>query len=159
MLRVCFVCLGNICRSPTAEGVMRQLLRDADLNDQIKLDSAGTSAYHVGDPPDARSTAAAARRGITLSGASRQVVAEDFDRFDYIIAMDGDNLRALGRLARSRADRERIHLMRDFDPTSPPNAAVPDPYYGGENGFDVVLDICTASCQGLLSHLQDRLAG
>lgn len=154
MLRVCFVCLGNICRSPTAEGVTRRLLDEAGLSDQIEVDSAGTSAYHVGEPPDRRSTAAAARRGVRLSGASRQVVPQDFERFDYLVAMDRQNVAALRRSARNDAERARIHLLRDFDPDSPPQSEVPDPYYGGPNGFDTVLDICEAGCRGLLDHLR-----
>jgi len=158
MIHVCFVCLGNICRSPTAEGVMRRLLAERGLADQIAVDSAGTSAYHVGDPPDRRSTATAARRGTTLSGASRQVTLADFDHFDHIIAMDGQNLSALHRMVRSPADREKLSLLRSFDPESPPHAEVPDPYYGGPDGFDIVLDICEAGCVGLLDHLQQQLA-
>ena len=158
MVRVCFVCLGNICRSPTAEGVMRHLLASSPLAGQVEVDSAGTSAYHVGDPPDARSAATARRRGISLTGASRQVTAADFSRFDYIIAMDHSNERALHRMAGTAAERERVHLMQSFDPDSAPRAEVPDPYYGGSNGFDVVLDICEASCRGLLSHLTAQLA-
>ena len=158
MVRICFVCLGNICRSPTAEGVMRHLLRSSPLAGRVEVDSAGTSAYHVGDPPDTRSAATARRRGIQLSGASRQVVSDDFSRFDYIIAMDHSNEHALSRLAGSMTEKGRIHLLRAFDPDSPPRAEVPDPYYGGANGFDVVLDICEASCHGLLAHLTEQLA-
>ena len=152
--RILFVCLGNICRSPTAAGVMSHLVSEAGVSDRFEIDSAGTSAYHVGEPPDRRSAATAARRGIRLSGASRQATAADFDRFDYIIAMDGRNMAALHRMTRSPADREKLHMLRDFDPESPPRAEVPDPYYGGSDGFDVVLDICEAGCRGLLAHLQ-----
>ena len=157
MVRICFVCLGNICRSPTAEGVMRRLITEAGLSDVIALDSAGTSAYHVGESPDRRATAAAARRGITLSGASRSVVPADFQRFDYVIAMDASNLRHLRRMAPDPAAQERLHLLRSFDPASPDGAEVPDPYYGGINGFETVLDICEAACRGLLEDARARL--
>ena len=153
MVRICFVCLGNICRSPTAEGIMRHLLHQADCSVQVEVDSAGTSAYHVGAPPDARSTQAAARRGIRLSGASRQITTQDFDRFDLLVAMDQSNVRALQRVARTPAQRAKIVLLRGFDPASPSGAEVPDPYYGGPQGFDDVLDICEAGCAGLLAHV------
>jgi len=154
MIRVCFVCLGNICRSPTAEGVMAYLLEQEDLVDAIEIDSAGTSAYHVGESPDRRSTAAAQRRGIRLEGASRQFVKSDFARFEHVIAMDVSNRRSLLSLAPDDAARNKVSLLRDFDPESPPDSEVPDPYYGGSDGFDVVLDICLAGCRGLLEHLR-----
>ncbi|MEL6346177.1 MAG: low molecular weight protein-tyrosine-phosphatase [Myxococcota bacterium] len=154
MHRICFVCLGNICRSPTAAGVMNHLIDHAGLNVQFIIDSAGTSAYHQGEPPDVRSRTAAASRGITLTGSSRQFQVEDFHRFDHIIAMDTKNLENLHRMARDEADHARISLMRDHDPNSPPGAEVPDPYYGGTDGFETVLDICEAACRGLLARLQ-----
>lgn len=155
MTRICFVCLGNICRSPTAEGIFRHLVDLHGLTDQFKIDSAGTAAWHVGKSPDARSTAAAARRGIRMAGAARQFVAADFERFDLVVAMDADNHAALSRLASTDDARSRLHMMRDFDPDSPPGASVPDPYYGGSRGFEDVLDICQRACEGLLASLQD----
>src|SRR5690606_1029303 len=107
MVRICFVCLGNICRSPTAEGVMLRLVNAAGLTDQIELDSAGTSAYHVGEPPDRRSKQAARRRGTELLGRSRQFEASDFDEFDYVVAMDRNNLQELRQLADTPARREK----------------------------------------------------
>ena len=154
--RICFVCLGNICRSPTAEGILRHLVSAAGRHSEFTIDSAGTAAWHTGKSPDARSTAAAARRGIRLSGAARQFVAADFDRFDYVIAMDRSNHTNLQRMARSDHHRARLHLMRDFDPDSPPGASVPDPYYGGERGFEEVLDICQRACEGLLAQIPAR---
>lgn len=156
-LSLCFVCLGNICRSPTAEGVMRALVRDAGLADRIAIDSAGTGAWHVGEPADARARAAARARGIELTGTARQFVRADLARFDYVLAMDRANLRALHALARSPEERARVHLFRSFDPTAPAGAEVPDPYYGGPQGFDEVLDICERACRGLLEHLRGRI--
>ncbi len=156
MVRICFVCLGNICRSPTAEGVMRGLLDDAGCADRVEIDSAGTSAHHVGDSPDRRSTKHARRRGVILEGASRQFVASDFARFDYVVAMDRSNLQRLQAMAPNDVARARVVLLRDFDPESPEGAEVPDPYYGGDAGFEEVLDICEAGCRGLLETLRAR---
>src|SRR5687768_10697322 len=123
-MKVLFVCLGNICRSPTAEGVMRHLLRERGLEDEVTVESAGTGAWHVGEPPDRRSTDAARRRGIALEGAARQVRASDFEEFELIVAMDRSNLRDLLAIAPDEA-HDRIRLLLD-------EADVPDPYYGGE---------------------------
>lgn len=154
MIQVCFVCLGNICRSPTAEGVMQHLVQAAGLGDRIAIDSAGTGAWHAGEPADRRSRETATRRGLRLDSIARQVTVEDFTRFDYLLAMDADNLRDLQNLAPDANARARVHLFRSFDPASPQGAAVPDPYYGGPGGFDEVLDICEAACAGLLEHLR-----
>lgn len=151
--RICFVCLGNICRSPTAEGVMRQVVREAGLEHAFELDSAGTAAYHAGEPPDRRSTAAARRRGIVLSGRARQFLAADFARFDHVLVMDRDNHAAVMALARSSEHKGKVRLFRDYDPAASGPADVPDPYYGGEHGFDEVLDICERSCRRLLAEL------
>jgi protein-tyrosine phosphatase len=153
MVRVCFVCLGNICRSPTAEGVMRALVERAGLAGHIEIDSAGTGAWHVGEPADERARAAAARRGFQLDSVARQVTRADFDRFDYLVAMDQDNLRALERMAPDRAARGKARLLRSFDPDSSRGAPVPDPYYGGDDGFEEVLDICEAACRALIEHI------
>lgn len=153
MVAVCFVCLGNICRSPTAEGVFRHLVRRAGLERAIVIDSAGTAAYHAGEPPDARAIAAAKRRGIELTGRARRFEDEDFDHFDYVLAMDLDNLRALERRAPKHSTC-RVSLLRAFDPSAGPEAPVPDPYYGGDEGFDHVLDLCLTACEGLLAHIR-----
>jgi protein-tyrosine phosphatase len=153
MVRVCFVCLGNICRSPTAEGVMRALIERAGLTGAVEIDSAGTGAWHVGEPADERARAAAARRGFELTSVARQVKRADFARFDYLVAMDEENLRALERMAPDEAARGKVHLLRAFDPAAPRGAAVPDPYYGGDDGFEEVLDICEAACRGLVAHI------
>jgi protein-tyrosine phosphatase len=154
-MRLLFVCLGNICRSPTAEGVMRELLRRERV-DRVEVDSAGTGAWHVGEPPDARATEAADRRGIELSGTARQVTTADFDRFDLLLAMDLENLRVLRRLAPDEQARSRVRLLREFDPAAEGRAEldVPDPYYGGARGFDEVLDMVQAACAGLLAQLR-----
>lgn len=155
-VRICFVCLGNICRSPTAEGVFRHFVRDAELDHAFEIDSAGTAAHHVGESPDPRSTSAAKRRGIVLEGAARKFVASDFERFDYVIAMDGRNFDDLRRLAPDDEARARITMLRDHDPSAPRRADVPDPYYGGSRGFDEVLDLCEDACAALLSSIRER---
>lgn len=155
-VRVCFVCLGNICRSPTAEATMRLLLEEARLSVDIEIDSAGTGAWHVGEPPDRRATAAAKRRGIDVRGRARKVVLKDFERFHYVIAMDRSNRSDLHLLAPSHEARSKVELLRNFDPSSPPDAEVPDPYYGSGDGFERVLDICEAACRGLLQHIRDN---
>src|SRR5271157_2363721 len=149
MIRVCFVCLGNICRSPTAEGVFRRLVSTANLSQKFEIDSAGTGTYHVGESPDARDRTVARRRGYDLTGTARQFQRSDFARFDYVLAADDNNLRALRKLAPSDEARCRVHLLREFDATAAPGAEVPDPYYGGPAGFDEVIDICERACGGL----------
>jgi protein-tyrosine phosphatase len=153
-MRILFVCMGNICRSPTAEGVMRALLREAGLEDRVEIDSAGTGGWHAGEPPDARATEAAHRRGVTLAGAARQIVPEDFERFDLIVAMDRENLRGLLAVAPDEEAAEKVRLLREFDPGAGGDLDVPDPYYGGERGFETVLDHVQAACRGLLAELR-----
>ncbi|MGA9286314.1 MAG: low molecular weight protein-tyrosine-phosphatase [Solirubrobacteraceae bacterium] len=156
MTHVLFVCLGNICRSPTAEGVMRLLVAEAGLQDEIVLDSAGTGAWHVGEPPDPRARQAATRRGIALESVARQVTEDDFERFDLILAMDASNQHALRQLAPDKQGRAKVHLLREFDPASTDTHEldVPDPYYDSERGFEVVLDQVQAACAGLLERLR-----
>jgi protein-tyrosine phosphatase len=155
MVRLLFVCMGNICRSPTAEGVMRSLLRRQGLEDAVEVDSAGIGDWHAGDPPDARATAAARARGITLSGAARQVVEADFSDYDLILAADRSNLHDLEAVLPGDG-RAKLHLLREFDPASAgaPDLDVPDPYYGGDDGFEHVLDLVEAACRGLLDALR-----
>jgi protein-tyrosine phosphatase len=147
--------MGNICRSPTAEGVMRRALRDAGLD--VEVESAGTGGWHVGEPPDERAAAAAARRGVTLEGAARQVTPEDFRRFDLLIAMDRANLRELLALAPDEEAAEKVRLLREFDPAAAGDLDVPDPYYGGDRGFETVLDMVEAACRGLVDELRARV--
>lgn len=153
VIRVCFVCLGNICRSPTAEGVFCHLVAEAGVEDRFEIDSAGTAAYHTGERPDRRSSATAKARGVTLPGRARQFVEDDFDRFDHVLAMDRSNYESLRSLAPDDAARAKVRLFRSHDPASPKGAEVPDPYYGGADGFDLVFDICMAAGRGLLTEL------
>ena len=155
-MRILFVCLGNICRSPTAEGVMAKLVADAGLQGEIELDSAGTGTWHVGEPADTRARKAASARGIELHSIARQVRAEDFERFDLILAMDGSNQHALQRLAPDEVAREKVKLLREFDPAVADlhDLDVPDPYYDSERGFEIVLDQVQAACEGLLARVR-----
>ncbi|MBI3714302.1 MAG: low molecular weight phosphotyrosine protein phosphatase [Burkholderiales bacterium] len=149
---VLFVCMGNICRSPTAEGVFRALVEQADRTREFEIDSAGTHAYHVGEPPDMRSQEYALRRGVDLSRQrARQVCDEDFARFDVILAMDHDNLRLLQRQCPAQ-HQHKLKLMMSYASHSPSDV-VPDPYYGGGRGFDTVLDYLEDAAQGLLQTL------
>ena len=156
-LRICFVCLGNICRSPTAHGVMEHLIARAGLVGAIAIDSAGTAAYHIGELPDAQTRAAAGRRGLELTHRARQFVVADLARFDLVVAMDGQNLRRLEQLAAGRAAAPPIVLLRSFDPTAEPGAEVPDPWGGQDDGFEEVLDQCERACAGLLAHVRRQL--
>jgi len=158
VVRLLFVCLGNICRSPTAEGVMAKIILDRGWQDQVAIDSAGTAACHVGERADERSRSAALRRGVELLSRARQVAPEDYDRFDYLVAMDRSNLAVLERRAPARA-RAEIVLLRSFDATAPEGAEVPDPYYGGADGFEDVLDICERACLGLATHIERKHLG
>lgn len=149
---VLFVCMGNICRSPTAEGVFRYFVQQAGLADRFDIDSAGTHAYHSGEPADRRASAAAERRGYSLADIrARRVAAEDFDLFDYIIAMDRDNLALLTGQAEAQ-HQHKIRLFLEF--TSGKEQDVPDPYYGGAAGFERVLDLVEEASRGLLETLQ-----
>jgi len=154
MPRVCFVCLGNICRSPTAEAVFRKLVEDEKLEDSFVVDSAGTGSYHVGEAADPRSRSAAKARGYVIRHRARQFQCSDFDAFDLVCVMDKDNLESLRRLAPNAEAKAKVKLLRTFDPTAPKGAEVPDPYYGGDRGFDEVIDICERACAGLLDHLR-----
>lgn len=152
-IRVLFVCTGNICRSPTAEGVFRALLTAEGLDGQVDVESAGTHGYHIGEPPDARSQEAALRRGIDLSGhRARRTRPSDFTDFDYVLAMDDSNLDALGR---APADGAEVGLFLDFAPKLN-EREVPDPYYGGASGFEHVLDLVEAASAGLLAAIRER---
>ena len=158
MIRVCFVCLGNICRSPTAEGVMQALVAEAGLEARIEVDSAGTDAYHVGERADPRSRSTAQQRGVLLLSVGRRFEADDFARFDYVLAMDHENLERLHARARNKADRTKTLLLRTFEGDAFADEPVPDPYYGGPAGFDDVFDICERSCRGLLAHIRKEHA-
>lgn len=155
MVKVLFVCMGNICRSPTAEGVFRAAVERAGLHDRIETDSAGTHAYHVGASPDERAQSAARRRGVDLSSLrGRKATRVDFENFDYVLAMDRENYQNL--LGICPPGREtRLRLFMEFAPQRP-EREVPDPYYGGEAGFDRVLDMIEEAADGLLNHLRQQ---
>jgi len=149
--------MGNICRSPTAEGMMRHVLSEAGLDGRVEVDSAGTGAWHVGDPADRRARVAARRRGIDLRGIARQVTRADLDEFDLVLAADAANRRDLLALAGEDPERRaKVRLLREFDSTSVQAGEldIPDPYYGGGDGFEHVLDIVEAACRGLLGELR-----
>jgi len=154
-----FVCLGNICRSPLAEGVFLHLVGDLGLESVFDADSAGTGGWHAGEPPDPRSIDVARRHGIELRGPARQVRREDFDRFSLILAMDRENHEDLRRRQPAAATRGEILLLREFDPEAGGDLDVPDPYYGGPSGFDQVFEMVHRACVGLLVHLQGSRQG
>ncbi len=150
-----FVCTGNICRSPTAEGVFRDLLAKNSLENRVHADSAGTHDYHAGEPPDRRATAHALRRGCDISGLrARQLVRRDFETFDLVLAMDRGHLRFMEQMC-APEQRHKLRLFLDFAGLK--NADVPDPYYGGAEGFEQVLDMVEAASRGLLDHVRHHL--
>jgi len=154
MIKVLFVCMGNICRSPTAEGVFRHMVEQIDAAHQIAIDSAGTHAYHVGNPPDARAQDAALKRDIDLSyQRARRVSADDFIEFDYVIAMDESNKYDLLSICPSGYE-ERVHLFLDFSDDN--ESEVPDPYYGQGRGFEIVLNLVENASEGLLKHIREN---
>jgi protein-tyrosine phosphatase len=150
--RILFVCMGNICRSPLAESVFRHQVHARGVEDLFEIDSAGTSDYHTGAPPDARSVETARDRGVEVCGSSRPIVGADLHRFDYVIAMDRENLSNLERLHARSGGGAKIHLLREWDPEDR-SADVPDPYYGGLRGFEDVHDMVERSCSLLLDEL------
>jgi len=159
-MRILFVCLGNICRSPTAEGVLRHKLRDAGLAGDVDVESAGTGGWHVGHPPDPRATAAAGARGIALESRAQRFEAFHFEDFDLILAMDRQNLSDMRALAPHAAAAGKLHLFREFDPLAVQSGdlEVPDPYFGGEDGFDEVLELIDRACDGLIAEIRSTLA-
>ena len=154
MIKVLFVCMGNICRSPTAEGVFRHIVNEAGLSQQIHIDSAGTHAYHIGEQPDSRAQAAARQRGVDLSQQrARKVENNDFMEFDYVLAMDNSNHSDLSQVAGGEA--ANLHMFLSFAENFN-EREVPDPYYGGEQGFEHVLDLVEDASRGLLSHIRQQ---
>jgi protein-tyrosine phosphatase len=155
-VRVLFVCMGNICRSPTAHGVFERLVRDAGLSEHVEIDSAGTHAYHVGEPPDPRAQSTALTRGYDLSAQrARRVRVEDFESFDFVVAMDAENLADLAAICPGE-HREKLTLFMHYAGHLGEDE-VPDPYYGGRQGFERVLDLVEAAAHGLLEQVRGRL--
>jgi len=153
---VLFCCMGNICRSPTAEAVFRAKVQEAGLEQSVLIDSVGTHDYHIGDPPDLRTQRAAKQRGYDMSMLrGRQVEAADFSRFDYVLAMDNANMAILYRLC-PKEQRERLGLFLEYAKNHQVRE-VPDPYYGGEDSFERVLDMVEDAAEGLLLHLREKI--
>lgn len=155
--RICFVCLGNICRSPTAEGVFQHLVNERGLQSYFEIDSAGTSAYHVGEPANSKSREVALQHGVSLQSKARQFQSSDLEYFDLILAMDRENLRNVEKLQTAAEEDENIGMLRDFDP-EPGDGEVPDPYYGGLQGFENVFQIVKRSCEQLLDELETHIS-
>lgn len=153
--KICFVCLGNICRSPTAEGVFQHLVEEEGLADFFEIDSAGTSAYHEGESANSNSQRTANKHGVTLHSKARRLRSSDLDHYDLILAMDDNNYANILRLASERHE-DNIGRMRDFDPR-PGNGQVPDPYAGGIDGFEKVFEIVKRSCRELLNELKPHI--
>lgn len=153
--KICFVCLGNICRSPTAEGVFQHLINNRGLEDYFEVDSAGTSAYHIGESANSKSQRTAQKHGITLNSRARQFKASELEYFDLVLAMDNENLNNVRQMANGNP-KAKIGRMRDFDP-KPGDGEVPDPYYGGPEGFENVFQIVKRSCEQLLDELEKHV--
>ncbi len=151
LVRVLLVCLGNICRSPTAEAAVREAAAAAGV--EVEVDSAGMGDWNLGRPPDPRMVAAARVAGLELQGRARQVTEEDFDRYDLILAMDRANLRGLQALAPSEAARRKVRLFRSFEAGAPEGAEIPDPYHGGRRGFETVVELARAGARGLVDSI------
>ena len=154
--KICFVCLGNICRSPTAEGIFQHLVNQRGLQSYFYIDSAGTSAYHIGEPANSKSQWVANQQGVKLHSKARRFEPADLEEFDLILAMDSENYSNIIRLDKNGSDAEKIKMMRDFEP-KPDSRDVPDPYYGGMDGFQNVFDVIMRSCEGLLDEIEERI--
>ena len=150
---ICFVCLGNICRSPTAEGIMQHIVKEKGLGDYFYIDSAGTAAYHIGEPANSKSQKIANSHGVTLHSRGRQFASFDFEQFDLILTMDEENYRNAIYLDAQSQYADKVMMMRNFDP-QPDNKNVPDPYYGGMDGFEHVFEVLKRSCEALLDELE-----
>lgn len=151
--RILFVCLGNICRSAAAEGIMKYIVEHNNLDKDFMIDSAGTSGWHAGELPDRRMRSHGADHGYDFSSRSRQFQTEDFDKFDYIIAMDNENFHDIISMARNEDDKKKVSYLTDYTQNHPNQRYVPDPYYGGDKGFDLVIELLEDGCWGLLERL------
>lgn len=151
---VLFVCLGNICRSPLAEGVFRHLVSEADLLHRFEIDSAGTTSYHAGSPPDERTLSVARQRGLVLEHAARQITEADVHEYHYVVVMDGSNRAKVERLAGQVSGTAELRMLREFDAEANGELDVPDPYFGGHEGFETVHDMVERSCRALLDHIR-----
>lgn len=154
--KILFVCLGNICRSPAAEGVMKKMLAGAGMGDRVSADSAGIGPWHVGELPDSRMRRCGAQRGYAFDSRARQVCKDDFKRFDIIVAMDDDNVRALKAMAGGEEEVRKIARMADFMSPDCRYATVPDPYYGTERDFNLALDLIEDGCRGLIEWIKEN---
>lgn len=154
--KICFVCLGNICRSPTAEGVFQHLVNERGLQSFFEIDSAGTSAYHIGESANSKSQQTANKHGVTLNSLARRFESSDLEYFDLVLAMDNENLANIQRMDRNNDYSRKIGMLRDFDP-EPDDGEVPDPYYGGMQGFENVFQIVKRSCLELLDQLESNM--
>lgn len=154
-VNVLFVCLGNICRSPAAEGIFKKLVEQNGLENVIHIDSAGTSGWHEGDLPDERMRLHGEQRGYNFNSRARKFIAQDFKRFDYIIVMDDENYKNATRLASDNSDLERLHRMTDFS-NKYDHSFIPDPYYGGPEGFELVMDLLEDACENLLEEIKKK---
>ena len=157
-VEVCFVCLGNICRSPLAQGVFEALVKNEGLQDRIITSSAGVSHWHVGNPPDSRMQETARRHGVHLNSRARQFQASDFKRMDLVLAMDHSNLDALQQMRPASELDDKLFLFRSFDPENNGDLEVPDPYYGGDKGFETVYQMVERTCPKVLERLKTKLA-
>jgi protein-tyrosine phosphatase len=154
-IKVLFVCLGNICRSPLAEAIFKHKIKAKGLTDLVEADSCGTSNYHIGSQPDPRTIANATRNGVSIDHCGRQLCTDDFEQFDFILAMDRSNYTNIMRLPGSDAFAYKVQLMREFDPAEK-GGEVPDPYYGGEKGFQEVFDILDRTMESFISYLEKQ---
>ena len=154
---ICFVCLGNICRSPLAEGVFQTLINDQGLENQIIIHSAGTGGWHVGASPDARMQATARKKGVQLTSRAQQIQAGDIRRFDLVLAMDRSNLETMEYLCSPETAAKKLRLFRSFDPEADGDLDVPDPYYGGDAGFEHVFQIVHRTCPPILDYVKSQM--
>ena len=154
--RILFVCLGNICRSPAAEGIMRHIVEMNGQEQRFYIDSAGIGSWHVGDLPDRRMRSHGRRHGYDFTHRARQFSADDFDRFDYIVGMDEENLRDILRRSRHGRDKEKVYCMADFLTQHPTHHVVPDPYYSGDSAFELVIELLEDACQGLFQKVYPK---